>query len=396
MPGIVEAHGEGNQDGMELRSDVSGGGFPGRHLGPPPHIGAYGQAAHDALVSRWTDLNFARFASNVPVTLGVIGMKKSIAPLGLFLFIALAGKSWAQPVLSIDFNKRGTDPATNTMAGFSSFLIDSVGSANAIQTAPTVRTFGAITVTLAGAGATTGYDDRLRATPLNSGAFTQGLLLRDFVFSRDVGNGGLDITIDGLTANQFYKATIWSFDTSSGGRRVSDWSANDNVVINDYTFDGRVLPTNDLQYRFTFVVGASDSGEVLIQGRRDSTSVDTANAPSFGVFLNALQLEPTDPRPSLVTQPVGATRSLGDRVTFTVTVDGFPPFNYQWFKGGVPIDGATSSSLTLANLTVADSADYTVEVSNSIDHVLSNPATLTVRRPMCGKAWRRIGHWTTC
>src|SRR5207247_2175684 len=133
---------------------------------------------------------------------------------------------------------------------------------------------------------------------------------------------------------------------------------NGTLVVSDYTFDGRVLPTNDLQYRFTFVVAASGTGQILIQGRRDSTSVGTGGAADFGVFLNALQLEPTDPRPAVTVQPSGGTRALGDRFTFNVVADGNPPLSYQWFKGDTAISGATSNSLTLFNLTVADSGNY--------------------------------------
>jgi hypothetical protein len=130
--------------------------------------------------------------------------------------LILAVSAPAQIVLSIDINERGNDPATNTLAGFSSFLINSNVSATAIQTNATTQVFGGITVTLSNT-APLGYDDRQRATPVDSGAFTEGLLLRDFIFSRDgSGNGGLDISIAGLVPNHNYRVVIWSFDTGSG------------------------------------------------------------------------------------------------------------------------------------------------------------------------------------
>lgn len=47
-------------------------------------------------------------------------------------------------------------------------------------------------------------------------------------------------------------------------------------------------------------------------------------------------------------------------------------------KGGVNILGATSSSFTLANLTVADGGTYAVKVSNTVGSVTSRNVTLTV------------------
>ena len=42
------------------------------------------------------------------------------------------------------------------------------------------------------------------------------------------------------------------------------------------------------------------------------------------------------------------------------------------------IDGATAATLTLSSVTIADTGDYTVTVSNSAGNDLSQPATLTV------------------
>src|SRR4051812_4442504 len=167
--------------------------------------------------------------------------------LGVSAFLGLAPKTAAQALLSLDVEERGATPLV--ASGFSSFLMTDAGTA--IQTTPSARTFGPITVTLSGIGA--GYDDRVRATPVNSGAFTMSEVYRDLIFSRDsAGTGGLDIDLTGLTPNQQYAISVFSFDSSSGGTRVSDWSANGVVVKDNYTFDGRVLPTDNSTYRIDF------------------------------------------------------------------------------------------------------------------------------------------------
>src|SRR6185503_17079752 len=90
----------------------------------------------------------------------------------------------ASPLLALDINERGTAAAATTQAGFTSFVINSNVSSTTIQTQATTRVFSGISVTVSNT-APFGYDDRLRSTPVNSGTFTDSLLLRDFVFSRD-------------------------------------------------------------------------------------------------------------------------------------------------------------------------------------------------------------------
>ncbi len=190
-------------------------------------------------------------------------------------------------VLSLDFDERGTTPVTQ--AGFTSFVINSNVSSTAIQTNPTVRTYGSITLTFSNT-APNGYDDRVRATPTNNGNFTTSFLLRDHIMSRELtGTGGLDLTFAGLVPDQNYVVTIWSFDTGSTGRRVSDWFANGSLVKSNYAFDGSVLPTSDTDYQFAFAAKATPTGSLLVSGRRSTNS--QANSP--GVQMNGIRLAKT-------------------------------------------------------------------------------------------------------
>jgi len=190
-------------------------------------------------------------------------------------------------ILALDFNERGA--ASVTQAGFSSFVINSNVNSTAIQTNPTVRAYGAFTLTLSNT-APNGYDDRLRTTPVNSGSFTLASLLQDFVFSRETtSTGGLDLTVTGLTADQGYVATIWSFDTGSSGKRVSDWFANGSLVKSNYTFDGSVLPISDSFYAFSFYAKATSAGALVISGRRSTNS----DAASPAVFIDGILLSKT-------------------------------------------------------------------------------------------------------
>jgi hypothetical protein len=80
-----------------------------------------------------------------------------------------------------------------------------------------------------------------------------------------------------------------------------------------------------------------------------------------------------------VSQPIGSTNYIGDRVTLTGSGDGSPPLSYQWLKNDVEIPGATAGSLTLSGLVENDSGNYTLRVTNRFGTNISNPAILLVQ-----------------
>lgn len=197
----------------------------------------------------------------------------------------------ATPLLSLDVNDRSSPAAGLTQAGFSSFVINSNGSATTIQTQATVRVFGGLTVTVSNTPGF-GYNDTLRGEPLDNGAFTESLLLRDFIRSEDnSGTGGLDISLGGLSANALHRLTVWSFDDGSTTVKVMDWFANGLLVKSNYMFNPAVSPTSNDQYRFTFETPASGAGTILLAGRRDVTSSGVT------VIFNALKVERLTPQP---------------------------------------------------------------------------------------------------
>ena len=85
--------------------------------------------------------------------------------------------------------------------------------------------------------------------------------------------------------------------------------------------------------------------------------------------------------PAIVTQPADATVTAGNGVSFTVTASGTAPLNYQWRKNGVNISGATTATLTLASVSAADAASYSVVVGNTAGSATSGNAVLTVQSP---------------
>jgi len=85
--------------------------------------------------------------------------------------------------------------------------------------------------------------------------------------------------------------------------------------------------------------------------------------------------------PSIGTQPQDVSVKVGSNAVFSVVVTNGLPVTYQWKHDGNNIQGATSATLVLPNVQVADEGLYTVLVTNPGGHVLSDPARLTVLLP---------------
>ena len=86
--------------------------------------------------------------------------------------------------------------------------------------------------------------------------------------------------------------------------------------------------------------------------------------------------------PSIIIQPTSQTVTEGQMAGFSVIVANNTPLDYQWYKNGVAISGATSSAYTTPPTTLADNgAQFTVMLSNALGSVTSNPAILTVNSP---------------
>ncbi|HTD85908.1 MAG TPA: hypothetical protein VK850_04970 [Candidatus Binatia bacterium] len=242
----------------------------------------------------------------------------------LLWLVALPLAARAAPLLSIDFNCRTNSGSAQMQPGFSSFLITSNVSASTLQTNETLRTVGTNRVHVWGNGLNKGYGDLFRWLPTNQGAFSDGQLLRDCVYSPDTTtNGGLNVQIDNLSGSNRFLVTVWSFNEDSAPIRASDWYANKVLVRRGYQFTNSVLPVRNDQYRFSFTAFTDAAGQLLIEGRRNpvSTNANGAIFPVPGVYLNALQI---DPEPLEIMNI--ATNASELRITFVVRPQ--PPGGY--------------------------------------------------------------------
>jgi hypothetical protein len=81
--------------------------------------------------------------------------------------------------------------------------------------------------------------------------------------------------------------------------------------------------------------------------------------------------------PSITLQPLGTSRHMYGRVTFSIETEGSFPMTYQWKLNGKDVAGATSSTLSLTGLEKNQFGTYTVVVTNSTGSATSEAAVLT-------------------
>jgi len=123
---------------------------------------------------------------------------------------------------------------------------------------------------------------------------------------------------------------------------------------------------------------SSDAGTYSV-----TVSNTAGTVTSSGALLTVTPTPPPPPpvAPTITTQPSAVTVAAGASATFSVVATGTGPLSYQWSKNGAALSGATSASLTLTNVQLANAGIYSVTVSNTAGAVTSSGAQLTVTSP---------------
>lgn len=138
------------------------------------------------------------------------------------------------------------------------------------------------------------------------------------------------------------------------------------------------LSYNGTTRQITGTPSAAGSANVTISA---NNSVGTGPA-----FTLAIQIG-SPVAPGITQHPAAQTKYVGESVSFTVVATGTPAPTYQWFKGESAIDGATSSTYTIASVGLGSAGDYKVTATNGAGSATSDVATLTVQQ-LGYSAWR--------
>ena len=133
------------------------------------------------------------------------------------------------------------------------------------------------------------------------------------------------------------------------------------------------------------IYSQQDNLAVLLSVYRQTTPL--ANTSSSYLERRAAYPDSVAPisRPSIGAQPISQTVAPGGSATLSAAAAGDGTLTFQWRKDGADIAGATSTTLTLGNLTAAQAGDYTVVVTNPAGSTTSRLARLTVATPEPGR-----------
>jgi hypothetical protein len=149
------------------------------------------------------------------------------------------------------------------------------------------------------------------------------------------------------------------------------WSKNTSPLSDDGHVNGALTATLSLNN-----VQDADAATYAVQV---SNAAGASNSVPVTLTVNDYAVITVPPAPR--------TNNAGSDAFFDVTVTGTPPITYQWYRGATPltddglhIAGATTASLIITNVQDADATngDYTVAVTNVVNGLVSDPATLTV------------------
>lgn len=85
--------------------------------------------------------------------------------------------------------------------------------------------------------------------------------------------------------------------------------------------------------------------------------------------------------PFITSQPVSQKVLDGQPAEFSVVASGDSPLNYQWAKNGVNIEGANSSTYSIAKVGTGDLGSYGVSINNLAGSVVSSNVSLNLFYP---------------
>ncbi len=154
----------------------------------------------------------------------------------------------------------------------------------------------------------------------------------------------------------------WQLSTN-GGASFSDINGATSTTL---TLTNVNSSLNNNEYRAVFTVSVNGG----------SVGTATTNPATFNIKS----------APTVTTQPTNQTAGSGTIATFTAAAGGAPVPTVQWYvnanngAGYVPINGATSTTLTLTNVSTSQNQySYKADFTNLAGTVATSAATLTVK-----------------
>ena len=145
-------------------------------------------------------------------------------------------------------------------------------------------------------------------------------------------------------------------------------------ITYSWSRNGQAIANSNTPALWVFNTSPADDGALFTVTATNAAGTVTSTAARLNVSGSAIA-------PSISTQPLSVTAMAGEAASFAVVAQGTGPLAYQWLHNGAPIAGATQAVYQLVATAGDNAALFSVLVSNAVDSVTSQAATLTVVSP---------------
>jgi uncharacterized protein YbaP (TraB family) len=134
---------------------------------------------------------------------------------------------------------------------------------------------------------------------------------------------------------------------------------------NGRTLEGENDPTLEINS-----ISEKNAGSYILKATNEAGSTTTT-----AVELRVIQ-KPKPPE--IIQQPQDLIIGLGKEATFSINGQGTEPLNYQWYKDGKQIAGATDATCRIASVSQGDLGIYSVRVQNKAGKAYSQTVKLSL------------------
>jgi len=145
-------------------------------------------------------------------------------------------------------------------------------------------------------------------------------------------------------------------------------------ITYSWSRNGQPIANSNTPALWVFNTSPADDGALFTVTATNAAGTITSTAARLNVSSTPMA-------PTINTQPLSVTAVAGEATSFAVTAQGSGPLAYQWLRNGVTITGATEAVYQLTATQADNAALFSVRVSNAVDSVTSQAATLTVVAP---------------
>ncbi len=149
------------------------------------------------------------------------------------------------------------------------------------------------------------------------------------------------------------------------------WATDSNGALSLVAREG---DTFQVKEGFPATIESTSIGDFNAAGQLALSYSFTNGADAIGI----VQVENVPP-PAISLQPSGTTSFDGESFVLSVEASGQGPFEYQWYKDGVAITGASSNNLVFNTVSDQDDGNYTVTITSPIGSITSDVAGISIQ-----------------